>query len=151
MLFFSDVFRDQIIMENLTQVYMSTTNRNFQIHFVITQKWSNLIEEKIAANYCSVFSNIILTFMKMTMDPRKIYIFTDAYKIENKIFFVNLFWFNFFPFCFRYEGLTGFYKGFIPNLLRVTPACCITFLVYETMIAAFERQKMLGTSTELEE
>lgn len=51
----------------------------------------------------------------------------------------------------RYEGLTGFYKGFIPNLLRVTPACCITFLVYETMIAAFARQKMLGTSIELEE
>lgn len=50
-----------------------------------------------------------------------------------------------------YEGLTGFYKGFIPNLLRVTPACCITFLVYETMIAAFARQKMLGTSIELEE
>ncbi|XP_071854529.1 uncharacterized protein [Apostichopus japonicus] len=32
-----------------------------------------------------------------------------------------------------YEGLPGFYKGMVPNLLRVTPACCITFLVYEKL------------------
>ncbi|KPP64723.1 Mitochondrial folate transporter/carrier-like, partial [Scleropages formosus] len=31
----------------------------------------------------------------------------------------------------RNEGLIGFYKGIVPNLLRVTPACCITFVVYE--------------------
>ena len=36
--------------------------------------------------------------------------------------------------CFRYEGLKGFYKGLTPNLLRVTPACCITFVVYEYLI-----------------
>ncbi|XP_054638015.1 mitochondrial folate transporter/carrier-like [Dunckerocampus dactyliophorus] len=33
----------------------------------------------------------------------------------------------------RNEGATGFYKGIIPNLIRVTPACCITFLVYENV------------------
>lgn len=31
----------------------------------------------------------------------------------------------------RNEGWKGFYKGLAPNLLRVTPACCITFVVYE--------------------
>jgi len=31
------------------------------------------------------------------------------------------------------EGLKGFYKGMFPSLLRVTPACCITFLVYENI------------------
>lgn len=31
----------------------------------------------------------------------------------------------------RGEGWKGFYKGLMPNLLRVTPACCITFVVYE--------------------
>ncbi|XP_064194115.1 solute carrier family 25 member 32-like [Anguilla rostrata] len=31
----------------------------------------------------------------------------------------------------RNEGAVGFYKGMVPNLLRVTPACCITFVVYE--------------------
>ncbi|XP_056154864.1 solute carrier family 25 member 32a [Lampris incognitus] len=31
------------------------------------------------------------------------------------------------------EGATGFYKGMVPNLLRVLPACCITFLVYENV------------------
>jgi len=34
----------------------------------------------------------------------------------------------------RYEGVKGFYKGLIPGVLRVTPACCITFVVYENMI-----------------
>ena len=32
---------------------------------------------------------------------------------------------------FRGEGIVGFYKGLLPNLIRVTPACGITFLVYE--------------------
>ncbi|CAG0888656.1 unnamed protein product [Darwinula stevensoni] len=31
----------------------------------------------------------------------------------------------------QYEGLRGFYKGLLPNLLRVTPATAITFVVYE--------------------
>ncbi|THD21166.1 hypothetical protein D915_008208 [Fasciola hepatica] len=29
------------------------------------------------------------------------------------------------------EGLVGFYKGILPNLLRVVPACAITFVIYE--------------------
>ncbi|XP_020490698.1 solute carrier family 25 member 32 [Labrus bergylta] len=33
----------------------------------------------------------------------------------------------------RNEGAIGFYKGIIPNLIRVTPACCITFVVYENV------------------
>lgn len=42
----------------------------------------------------------------------------------------------FFSFLFSHdlwsiEGVKGFYKGIVPNLLRVTPACAITFVVYE--------------------
>ncbi|KAM9307596.1 solute carrier family 25 member 32 [Gastrophryne carolinensis] len=33
----------------------------------------------------------------------------------------------------RVEGVQGFYKGIIANVLRVTPACCITFVVYENV------------------
>lgn len=33
----------------------------------------------------------------------------------------------------RREGLGGFYKGLGPNLLRVLPSTCVTFLVYENM------------------
>lgn len=33
----------------------------------------------------------------------------------------------------RYEGFKGFYKGIVPNLLKVTPATAITFVVYEKM------------------
>ncbi|KAL2084350.1 hypothetical protein ACEWY4_019868 [Coilia grayii] len=33
----------------------------------------------------------------------------------------------------RNEGPVGFYKGMVANLIRVTPACCITFVVYENV------------------
>ncbi|KAJ0000101.1 hypothetical protein NQD34_011943 [Periophthalmus magnuspinnatus] len=33
----------------------------------------------------------------------------------------------------RNEGTFGFYKGIVANLIRVTPACCITFVVYENV------------------
>lgn len=31
------------------------------------------------------------------------------------------------------EGVVGFYKGLFPNLLRVVPSTCVTFLVYENV------------------
>ncbi|OQU99740.1 hypothetical protein CLAIMM_05328 [Cladophialophora immunda] len=31
----------------------------------------------------------------------------------------------------RNEGFVGYYKGLFPNLLRVVPSTCVTFLVYE--------------------
>ncbi|KAK9365769.1 mitochondrial carrier domain-containing protein [Lipomyces kononenkoae] len=31
----------------------------------------------------------------------------------------------------REEGIFGFYKGLLPNLFRVVPATCVTFVVYE--------------------
>jgi len=36
----------------------------------------------------------------------------------------------------RYEGWKGFYKGIVPNLLRVVPATAITFVVYESVSSA---------------
>ncbi|KAK2844158.1 hypothetical protein Q5P01_010817 [Channa striata] len=40
----------------------------------------------------------------------------------------------------RNEGGFGFYKGIIPNVIRVTPACCITFVVYENVSSFLLRQ-----------
>ena len=33
----------------------------------------------------------------------------------------------------RHEGFLGFYKGLGPNLLRVVPSTCVTFLIYENV------------------
>lgn len=33
----------------------------------------------------------------------------------------------------KHEGVSGFYKGILPNLLKVVPAASITYLVYEAM------------------
>lgn len=45
------------------------------------------------------------------------------------------------------EGVRGFYKGLVPNMLRVLPSTCVTFLVYENMRAMFIR-KGLGRCTQ---
>ncbi|XP_076438081.1 solute carrier family 25 member 32-like [Babylonia areolata] len=37
----------------------------------------------------------------------------------------------------RYEGWLAFYKGLGPCILRVTPACAITFVVYENFITFY--------------
>ncbi|XP_068711887.1 solute carrier family 25 member 32-like [Montipora foliosa] len=34
----------------------------------------------------------------------------------------------------RYEGVKGFYKGLVSSVLRVTPACVLTFVVYENVV-----------------
>jgi hypothetical protein len=36
--------------------------------------------------------------------------------------------------CGRYEGVYGFFRGLVPNCLRVAPASAITFLVYEELL-----------------
>jgi hypothetical protein len=37
----------------------------------------------------------------------------------------------------RHEGLYGFYRGLVPGTVRVLPATCITFVVYEEMSHLF--------------
>jgi solute carrier family 25 phosphate transporter 23/24/25/41 len=34
---------------------------------------------------------------------------------------------------FEAEGIRGFYKGLLPNMLKVVPSASITYLVYEEM------------------
>ena len=40
---------------------------------------------------------------------------------------------------YQREGVGGFYKGIVPALCRVVPACCITFVVYEFVIKELKR------------
>lgn len=47
------------------------------------------------------------------------------------------------PTCIRLtwtqEGIRGFYKGMAPNLVRILPATCVTFVVYENVSWALQR------------
>lgn len=36
----------------------------------------------------------------------------------------------------RDEGIVGFYRGMIPNMLKVIPAVSISYLVYESAMKA---------------
>jgi len=40
---------------------------------------------------------------------------------------------------YQREGITGFYKGMVPTVCRVVPACCITFVVYEFVLKELKR------------
>lgn len=42
-----------------------------------------------------------------------------------------------------HEGWRGFYKGLKPNLTRVVPACCITFVTYENVSHYMLQQRRL--------
>lgn len=37
---------------------------------------------------------------------------------------------------FQKEGLSGFFKGCIPNAIRVVPGAAVTFVVYESVMDA---------------
>ncbi|KAB7505596.1 Mitochondrial folate transporter/carrier, partial [Armadillidium nasatum] len=45
---------------------------------------------------------------------------------------------------FRYEGITGFYKGMTPYLLHVMPNICLVFLIYETVSGGRMRNGIKG-------
>ena len=40
---------------------------------------------------------------------------------------------------YRHEGMRGFYKGLLPNLIRVFPQSGIFFFVYETVLRYLQR------------
>ncbi|KAF2404526.1 mitochondrial carrier [Trichodelitschia bisporula] len=48
----------------------------------------------------------------------------------------------------KHEGVMGFYKGLGPNLVRVLPSTCVTFLVYENMKTSLPMayDHLIGTS-----
>ncbi|ERN06329.1 hypothetical protein AMTR_s00016p00237360 [Amborella trichopoda] len=48
---------------------------------------------------------------------------TEGYKGMSDVFWRTL----------KHEGISGFYKGIFPNMLKVVPSASITYLVYESM------------------
>lgn len=43
-------------------------------------------------------------------------------------------------YIYKNDGITGFYKGILPNFMKVIPAVSISYVVYEWM------RKQLGAS-----
>ena len=43
--------------------------------------------------------------------------------------------------CVQREGIGGFYKGLVPNVLRVMPQSALTFLVYESVMRLLNKQR----------
>lgn len=71
--------------------------------------------------FCVLFVDItFFMILRLQAQPTNS---TGAYKGMSDVFWKTL----------RDEGFRGFYKGLIPNLLKVVPAASITYLVYENM------------------
>ena len=46
----------------------------------------------------------------------------------------------------RYEGIRGFYRGLIPQLMKTAPSSAITFLIYETTIKFLNKAELLAAN-----
>ena len=46
----------------------------------------------------------------------------------------------------RYEGLRGFYRGLVPQLMKTAPSSAITFLIYETTIKFINKAEVLAAN-----
>lgn len=66
------------------------------------------------------FSDITILCFRLQAQPCNT---SSAYKGMSDVFWKTL----------KVEGFRGFYKGLVPNLLKVVPAASITYMVYESM------------------
>ncbi|RMZ86955.1 hypothetical protein DV736_g5815, partial [Chaetothyriales sp. CBS 134916] len=90
-----------------------------------TSKLSNS-DTILTSSLSKVFAGV-LTYPHQVVRARMQTHVTGAAIPKDKAFIsvVRSLWWN--------EGLIGFYKGMFPNLLRVVPSTCVTFLVYENV------------------
>ncbi|KAI1318970.1 hypothetical protein EDD11_005404 [Mortierella claussenii] len=76
---------------------------------------------KVAATVATYPYQVLRSRLQMMSNPQSEVVYTGVMDCIRKIK--------------RAEGILGFYKGVAPNVIRVLPGTCITFLVYETVSA----------------
>jgi solute carrier family 25 (mitochondrial folate transporter), member 32 len=78
---------------------------------------------KLAASVATYPSQVVRSRLQQRMDVRAV-----KYKGILDVMRTTL----------KREGVSGFYKGLVPNVLRVMPQSALTFLVYETIMRHLE-------------
>ncbi|KAF8952992.1 hypothetical protein BGZ46_003321, partial [Entomortierella lignicola] len=76
---------------------------------------------KVAATVATYPYQVLRSRLQMMSNPHGEVVYTGVMDCIRKIK--------------KAEGILGFYKGVAPNVIRVLPGTCITFLVYETVSA----------------
>ncbi|KAF8928540.1 hypothetical protein BGZ58_009596 [Dissophora ornata] len=85
---------------------------------------------KVAATVATYPYQVLRSRLQMMSNPQSGVVYTGVIDCVRKIK--------------RAEGLLGFYKGVAPNVIRVLPGTCITFLVYETVSAWCRKHARYG-------
>lgn len=110
---------------------LGTSHGAFQ--FLFYEKMKNSFKERSASSYLLMSSSSKILASLITYPYQVIRsriqlapINQNSYKYNNIRDVLAITW--------RAEGILGFYKGMIPNILRVLPGTCVTFLVYEKVL-----------------
>lgn len=81
---------------------------------------------KLAASVATYPSQVLRSRLQQRMDARALQ-YTGVADVIRK--------------TLQREGLGGFYKGLVPNVLRVMPQSALTFLVYESVMRLLAAQQ----------
>ncbi|KAI8606649.1 putative mitochondrial folate carrier protein Flx1 [Dissophora ornata] len=134
-----------VAYEQLKYWRQEVKRKNWEKHFLeeIHGKSSALISveylcmaasSKVAATVATYPYQVLRSRLQMMSNPQSGVVYTGVIDCVRKIK--------------RAEGLLGFYKGVAPNVIRVLPGTCITFLVYETVSAWCRKHARYGAHKE---
>ena len=88
----------------------------------------------------SMFSGFVTAFMTNPIDVIKTRIMSENVTMNKGLVYAST------STCFlkilKTEGVLGFYKGFMPNWMRLGPHTVITFLMFERLRYAFGLRPM---------
>ncbi|XP_065659707.1 mitochondrial substrate carrier family protein ucpB [Hydra vulgaris] len=97
---------------------------------------NNIMDDGLRLHFvASMFSGLVTAFMTNPVDVIKTRIMSENVVANKSLVYVST------TACFakilKSEGVLGFYKGFMPNWMRLGPHTVITFLIFERLRYAF--------------
>lgn len=104
------------------------------VHYSVRQTYTDTVY-CILANYSlKVAVSLLMSafvWRHLASSEKLLRMFQEYF--DSSVYASRLFTMSVLDFLYSNEGIEGFYKGMVPNLVRVIPACCITFLVFENV------------------
>lgn len=101
-------------------------------HTKNTLKQKQIMQEGLLLHFLSaIIAGFVTSLVTSPFDLVKTRIMNEQIVAKDKLVYSTTM--GSFKKIFRYEGLLGFYKGFIPNWMRIGPHTLITFMIFEQL------------------